>query len=51
MRNKVLLGIGIAIFGYYLNKQYKANIERVLNRFPDANTKLRKINEFNKGVK
>lgn len=51
MRNKILLGIGSAIVGYCLLKQYKSNIDRLTNRFPDAHTKLNKIKEFNKGVK
>lgn len=51
MRNKVLLGIGVAVTGYILSKQYKSCLKRIVNRFPDANTKLSKIKEFNKGVK
>lgn len=53
MRNKVLLGIGVAVAvaGYVLSKQYKGCLKRIVNRFPDAHTKLNKIKEFNKGVK
>ena len=51
MRNKVLLGIGVAVAGYVLSKQYKDCLKRIMNRFPDANTKLSKIKEFDKGVK
>ena len=51
MRNKVLLGIGVAVVGYLLSKQYKGGLKRITNRFPDAHTKLSKIKEFDKGVK
>lgn len=51
MRNKVLLGIGVAVAGYVLSKQYKDCLKRIVNRFPDSTTKLNKFKEFNKGVK
>ena len=51
MRNKVLLGIGVAVAGYVLSKQYKGCIKRITNRFPDAYTKLSKIKVFDKLVK
>lgn len=51
MRNKILLGIGVAVAGYVLSKQYKGCLKRIMNRFPDAHTKLSKIKEFDKGVK
>ena len=51
MRNKILLGIGITIAGYVLSKQYKDGVNRIMNRFPDATTKLNKFKEFNKGAK
>ena len=53
MRNKVLLriGVAVAVVGYVLSKQYKDCLKRIVNRFPDAHTKLSKIKEFDKGVK
>lgn len=51
MRNKILLGIGVAVAGYVLSKQYKGCLKRITNRFPDSLTKLNKIKEFNKGAK